>query len=105
MSWPAGSVCSCGATLLPDPVVARRTFNGIFRDTDWEMVEQCPWSPTAGWADAAGALQSFMQAAVDLVVQYIGEGAARLIFGGRGDCVGAETTDLKEDEGGTALIG
>ncbi|KAL2417898.1 hypothetical protein ABEF95_005642 [Exophiala dermatitidis] len=82
---------------LLSPEEARKRYNGVFEDADSSMVEQCLYSPTAGWADSAAALESVMQAAVDLGVKYVASGVAKLLFGEQGDCVGAET------EGGRTL--
>ncbi|EXJ92217.1 hypothetical protein A1O3_00767 [Capronia epimyces CBS 606.96] len=80
-------------SFLLDPVEARKKFNGVFEDSDWSMVTQCLYSPTAGWADSAAALQSVMQAAVDLGVRYVDNGAAKVLFGEHGNCTGAVTED------------
>jgi sarcosine oxidase/L-pipecolate oxidase len=80
---------------LLDPADAKQKFDGIYRDANWDMATQSLWSPTAGWADSAGALQSVMQLAVDLGVNYIDTGASRVMFDESGACIGAETTDGK----------
>ncbi|KAI1656413.1 sarcosine oxidase [Daldinia decipiens] len=55
--------------------------------------EQCILSPEAGWADAAGALQAVIEAAVNGGVRYEVGTAAKLEFDPDGMCTGVSTTD------------
>jgi sarcosine oxidase / L-pipecolate oxidase len=74
-----------------DPAEARVKFGGVFRDAKWERVEQCLWSPSAGWVDSAAALKSVIQEAVDIGVEYVEETASKLLLDEHGACVGAQT--------------
>ncbi|KAI0104519.1 sarcosine oxidase [Daldinia grandis] len=55
--------------------------------------EQCILSPEAGWADAAGALQAVIKAAVNSGVRYEVGTAMKLELDPDGTCTGVSTTD------------
>jgi sarcosine oxidase/L-pipecolate oxidase len=75
--------------LAPEDIKSR--FGGIFRDADWTGVSKCTWSPQAGWADAEQALQSVIQAAVELGVKYISTTVSAVSFDKHGVCQGVQT--------------
>jgi sarcosine oxidase/L-pipecolate oxidase len=77
-------------TVMLDPEEIKSRFCGIFRDADWKGVSKCTWSPQAGWADAEHALQSVIQAAVDLGVKYVTATISTVSFDKHGDCLGVQ---------------
>ena len=78
-------------TMMLDPEDIKSRFGGIFRDADWTGVSKCTWSPEAGWADAEQALQSVIQAAVELGVEYRTTAISAVSFDKDGVCLGVQT--------------
>jgi sarcosine oxidase/L-pipecolate oxidase len=85
------SIIGHSPTMILDPEEIKSRFGGIFRDADWEGVSKCTWSPQAGWADAEQALQSVIQTAVELGVEYITATISAVSFDRHGDCLGVQT--------------
>lgn len=79
--------------VLLDPQEAKTRFDGIFRDGDWTGVTKCTWNPLAGWGDAANALQSVIQAAIDLGVKYVQGTATKVEFDSGGRASGISTLE------------
>jgi sarcosine oxidase/L-pipecolate oxidase len=77
--------------IMLDPEDMDSHFGGIFRDSDWSGVSKCTWSPQSGWADAEQALQSVVEAAIDLGVKYITATISTVSFDKQGNCFGAQT--------------
>ena len=73
--------------LRPEDV--RRRFDGLFKDANFDHVEEFLWEPDTGWAEAAGALTATIQAAIDNRVKYIPTGISRLLVDS-GCCNGVE---------------
>ncbi|KAK2797394.1 hypothetical protein FQN50_009195 [Emmonsiellopsis sp. PD_5] len=82
--------------VLLDPEDAKARFDGIFRDGDWAGVTKCTWNPLAGWGDAANALRSVIQAAVDIGVKYVQATATKVVFDSLGRSSGITTLEGSE---------
>jgi sarcosine oxidase/L-pipecolate oxidase len=78
------------ATIL-EPSVAKKQFDGVFREGDWTGVTSCTWNPEAGWADAEEALRSIIQKAIDIGVSYQTQSVSKVMFGDDGNCTGIQT--------------
>lgn len=85
------SLIGYSPTVMLDPEEMTSQFGGIFRDADWTGVSKCTWSPQSGWAEAEQALQSVVQAAIDLGVKYITATVSVVSFDKQGDCLGVQT--------------
>lgn len=70
---------------------ALKMFNGLFSDSNREMVTSVLWSPTAGWANSSAALASVIQAALDLGVIYVDDAVTRVLFNNENDSIGVRT--------------
>ncbi|KUJ13036.1 sarcosine oxidase [Mollisia scopiformis] len=79
---------------LISPEDAKGRFDGVLRDADWTGVTSCTWNPEAGWGDAANALKSVIQAAIDLGVNYVAGSIGTITFAPDGSATG-----LALDEG------
>lgn len=86
------SIIGHSSTVMFNPEEMKSRFGGVFRDADWTGVSKCTWSPQAGWADAEHALQSVIQAAIDIGVKYITATVSAVLFDKYGDCLGVHTT-------------
>ncbi len=73
---------------LISPEDAMTRFDGVLRGADWTGVTSCTWNPEAGWGDAANALKSVIQAAVDLGVNYIADSVEKITFAPDGSATG-----------------
>lgn len=82
----------CPAEML-EPSEARKKFDGIFADAEWTGVKQNFYNPRSGWGEADKALAAVIQAAIDLGVEYNGQGAAKLIFDDNHACTGVMTAN------------
>ncbi|KIW60737.1 hypothetical protein PV05_00931 [Exophiala xenobiotica] len=74
------------------PEDVRQRFNGIFKEANFNTVEEFLWEPNAGWAEAARALAATMQAAIDNGVKYVTNGVSKLLVTA-GHCHGVELVD------------
>ena len=68
-------------------------FDGLFRDADWTGVTSCMWNPEVGWTDAANALRSVIQAAIDLGVNYVSGSIQKITFAPDGSATGLALTE------------
>jgi sarcosine oxidase/L-pipecolate oxidase len=73
---------------LISPEDAKGRFDGVLRDADWTGVTSCTWNPQAGWGDAANALKSVIQAAIDLGVNYVSGSIEKITFAADGSATG-----------------
>ena len=74
------------------PEDVRQRFNGIFKEANFNTVEEFLWEPNAGWAEAANALAATMQAAIDNGVKYVANDVSKLLVTA-GRCHGVELVD------------
>jgi glycine/D-amino acid oxidase-like deaminating enzyme len=74
---------------------AKAMYNGVFADADYSGVKNVLLNKMSGYADAKEALQSTIQAAVDLGVDYIEAEVSSLILeeGDTGACKGVSALD------------
>ncbi|RYP44780.1 hypothetical protein DL768_008791 [Monosporascus sp. mg162] len=77
---------------------ARKLYEGVFAEADYEGVERVLVNRTSGWADAAGALRRAVERAVELGVRFVKAEVAALEFGG-GDGTARGVVGIKTEDG------
>ena len=70
---------------------ARKMYNGLFDNADYNGVKEVLVNKTSGWAAAGDCLQAVTREAVKLGVKYVTAEVAALQFDGRGSCTGIGT--------------
>ena len=76
---------------LLDPEVAQQSFDGVFKTANWTGVKKNFYNSRSGWGEADKAMTALIQAAVDLGVQYVGDGVSKLLFDDTSKCTGVLT--------------
>jgi sarcosine oxidase/L-pipecolate oxidase len=89
---------------LISPEDAKGRFNGVLRDADWTGVTSCTWNPQAGWGDAANALKSVIQAAIDLGVNYVAGSIEKITFAADGSATGLALAEGKILAGSKTIL-
>ena len=85
------------------PELVRQRFDGIFQNANFGDAEELLWDPHTGWLDAAAALEGTIQAAIDNGVEYVSDGASKLIIED-GACRGVETTGGRRYKANKVLL-
>ncbi|KAL3418709.1 FAD dependent oxidoreductase [Phlyctema vagabunda] len=89
---------------LISPEDAKARFNGLLRDADWTGVTSCTWNPQAGWGDAANALKTVIQAAIELGVTYVAGSIEKITFAADGSATGLVLAEGELLEGSKTIL-
>ena len=76
----------------------------MLRDADWTGVTSCTWNAQAGWGDVANALNSVIQAAIDLGVNYVAGSIETITFAADGSATGLALAEGKILAGSKAIL-
>jgi len=85
------------------PEETREKFHGVFRDANFQGIQEFFWDPSAGWADAASALTDTIQATIDNGVNYVPSPVKKLSIQDSG-CSGVELADGTKIEADKILL-
>jgi sarcosine oxidase / L-pipecolate oxidase len=75
------------------PEEFKNRFDGFFRDTNFEGVDEIFVNKKSGWAEASKALKAVIDATVSAGVRYIEGDIASLTFNEMGGCTGVRMTE------------
>ena len=76
----------------------------LFWDTDYSAANDCYVNPQSGWAEAATAVKTVIQSAVDDGVEYVEGTVTKLLFDKQGDCFGVELNDGQKIEASNVIL-
>ena len=76
----------------------------LFWDTDYSKAKDCYVNPQSGWAEAASAVKTVIQTAVDDGVEYVEGTVTKLLFDEQGDCFGVELNDGRAIEASNVIL-
>lgn len=75
---------------------ARKLYNGLFNEADYDGVKEVLVNKTSGWAAAGDALRAVTKRCLELGVKYVVADVATLNVDSRGTCTGIKTKDGRE---------
>ena len=76
----------------------------LFWDTDYSAAQDCYVNPQSGWAEAATAVKTVIQSAVNDGVEYVEGTVTKLLFDEQGDCFGVELNGGQKIEASNVIL-